>query len=281
MEKIYLWKNENIKTAADRPSITPFLLENAEKRPAILLIPGGGYGSVCEKTEGTPVARKFNELGFHVFVLDYRVAPERFPAPQLDAMRAIKIIRGNAGKWNVDADKICSCGFSAGGHLAASLGNLCDNLDASDGDEFDNYSHLPYAMILCYGVVAFEEWSHTGTQKNLLGDDFKNIRKDYSPAALVNEKTPPAFLWHTICDQMVDYRNSVEFALAMARYKRPCELMLGYWGDHGMLLAKNTADLCQWTSQAVNFIETVIEAEKDPSILQRYTHAYQALQVQS
>ncbi|MBR2510230.1 MAG: alpha/beta hydrolase [Lentisphaeria bacterium] len=276
MGKIYLWKDENIKTKADRPSITPFLLETSEKRPAILLIPGGGYGNVCEPTEGTPVARRFNELGYHVIVLDYRTAPERFPAPQLDAMRAMKIIRGNADKWNIDADKVCSCGFSAGGHLAASLGNLCDDLDASDGDEFDKYSHLPYAMILNYGVLAFEEWSHLGTQQNLLGEDFREIRSKYSPVNLVDEKTPPAFLWHTVCDQLVNYRCSIEFALAMAKNKRPCELMLGYWGEHGMLLAENTLDLCNWTNQAVNFVETLIAAEKDPAILERYTHAYQA-----
>ena len=112
MEKIYLWKDENIKTAADRPSVTLFLLDTAQKRPAILVIPGGGYGSVCESTEGSPIARKFNALGYHAFVLDYRVAPEVFPAPQLDAMRAMKIIRGNAAKWNIDADKVCCCGFS-------------------------------------------------------------------------------------------------------------------------------------------------------------------------
>ena len=278
MEKIYLWKDENIKTAADRPSVTLFLLDTAQKRPAILVIPGGGYGSVCESTEGSPIARKFNALGYHAFVLDYRVAPEVFPVPQLDAMRAMKIIRGNAAKWNIDADKVCCCGFSAGGHLAGSLGILCDGLDASDGDEFDKYPHAPYAMILCYGVLAFEDWSHEGTQKNLLGEDFKNIRHRYSLVNSVNKNTPPAFLLHTVCDQLVSYRNSIEFAEAMAKNERPCELMLGYWGKHGMLLAQNTLDISDWAEHAVNFIATLTEIEKDSDYLKRYTNAYQAQQ---
>lgn len=281
MEKIYLWKNASIKTQTDRPSITPFLLDDDKIRPAVLVIPGGGYGIVCESTEGSPIAKGFNELGFHAFVLDYRVAPEVFPAPQLDAMRAMKIIRGNAEKWHVDAEKICSCGFSAGGHLSGSLGNLCDNLDASDGDEFDKYPHVPYAMILCYGVLVFEDWSHLGTQENLLGKDFRNIRQDYSLNTLVNDKTPPTFLMHTVCDQMVSFRNSIEFASVMAKYKRPCELLLGYWGDHGMLLGKDTGDVSKWQELAVNFVKTLDEIEKNPEFLERYTNHYQARKVRN
>ena len=124
MEKIYLWQDASIKTLADRPSITPFLLNDGEKHPAVLIIPGGGYGGVCEATEGTPVAREFNQLGFHAFVLDYRVAPNRFPAPQQDAARGMRMIRYYAEQWNVLTDQIAVCGFSAGGHLAGSIGVL-------------------------------------------------------------------------------------------------------------------------------------------------------------
>ena len=112
-EKIYLWRDKEISNA----SIVPFLVEDGEKHPAILVIPGGGYGMVCEYTEGHHIAMAFNQLGYHAFVLDYRVAPNRYPAPQQDAIRAVKFIRGNADKWNVIPDKISSCGFSAGGHL--------------------------------------------------------------------------------------------------------------------------------------------------------------------
>ena len=113
-EKIYLWSDPSIRTRCDRPSITPYLCSEPGIRPAILVIPGGGYGMVCETTEGSPIARKFNELGFHAFVLDYRTAPSRWPEPQLDAMRAVKIIRGRADEWQIDGEKVSVCGFQPG-----------------------------------------------------------------------------------------------------------------------------------------------------------------------
>ena len=275
MNKIYLWSDENIKTKVDRPSIKTFLLDDNEKHPAVLVIPGGGYGLVCERTEGIPVARKFNELGYHAFVLDYRTAPNRFPAPQLDAMRAMKLIRANADKWNVDVGWIASCGFSAGGHLAGSLGMLCDGLNADNGDEADKFSHLPNVMLLCYGVLAFEDWSHLETQENLLGENFAETAFKFSLPRLVNENTPPAFVMHTICDQLVPYRNSLAFADAMAQQQRPCELALYYWGAHGMLLGNDTYDVVNWPAQAVEFIETLRRIEREPEFINRYTNAYQ------
>ena len=127
-DKFYLWKDQSVSHA----SIVPFLVEDGKKHPAILVIPGGGYGEVCEYSEGHHIALSFNKLGYHAFVLDYRVAPNRYPAPQQDAIRAVKFIRGNADKWNVEADKIVSCGFSAGGHLAGSIGVLYEKIEALD-----------------------------------------------------------------------------------------------------------------------------------------------------
>lgn len=278
MDKIYLWRDSAIKTQTDRPSIVPMLLDTPAA-PAVLVIPGGGYGMVCSSTEGCPIGKKFNQLGYHVFVLDYRTAPARFPEPQLDAMRAMKIIRANAQKWNIIPDQIYSCGFSAGAHLAGSLGILCDDLDASDNDFCDEVSHKPDGMILCYGVLAFEEWSHNGTQQNLLGEDFRSIRKNYSLPEFVGQNTPPAFLMHTICDQVVSYRNSIVFAEKMAQAQRPCELALNYWGDHGMLLGKNTLDVISWPEQADAFFKSVLQSQTDPEFRGRYTHAYQSQHV--
>ena len=278
MEKIYLWKDQSIKTKTDRPSIVPFLIDKPQA-PAILIIPGGGYGIVCEPTEGTPTAKKFNSLGYHTFVLDYRTAPARYPEPQLDAMRAMKMIRANAEKWGIIPNQIYTCGFSAGGHLAGCPGLICDDLDASDNDFCDSFSHIPNGMILCYGVLAFEDWSHVGSQQNLLGENFPALRKKCSLPEFVNEKTPPTFLLHTICDQVVSYRNSMVFAEKMAQAHRPCELALNYWGDHGMLLGKNTLDVINWPEQADAFLKSVLLSESDPEFRSRYTHPYQAKQV--
>ena len=276
MQKIYLWDDEKIKTAADRPSIT-FFSAGENPAPAVLVIPGGGYGNVCESTEGSPIARKFNEIGYHAFVLDYRTAPEySFPAPQLDAMRAMKIIRAGSKKWRIEPRRVYSCGFSAGAHLAGSLGIICDDLKFPVNDEYDEFSHVPDAMILCYGVLAFEDWSHMGTQMNLLGELPLEERRKYSLAANVGEKTPPAFVWHTICDQVVPFRNSIEFANAMAEFKRPCELALFYWGDHGMLSGTDTLDVSGWMMQADAFLKSLSLAESDPAFRERYTNKYQS-----
>ena len=276
LPEFYLWQDESIRTSVNRPSIKPMLCAGNEKRAAVLIIPGGGYGCVGESTEGTPIGRKFNELGYHAFILDYRTAPSRWPEPQLDAMRAMKIIRKNAGMWKVDEKKVSVCGFSAGAHLAGSLGILCDDLNDLCGDDLKKYSHLPFAMILCYGVLVFAPWSHNGTAQNLLGKDFSGDVKKYSLAENVSSATPPAFLMHTMCDQVVSFRNSIEFAQAMATSGRPCELMLNYWGAHGMLLGKNTLDVVNWPESAVNFIRTLEIMEEDKDYINHYTNGYQS-----
>ena len=276
MQKIYLWDDETVMGSRGRPSLDVRLCEGKKSAPAVLVIPGGGYGCVCESTEGTPIARKFNELGYHAFVLDYRTAPSRWPAPQLDAMRAVKLIRANAEKWGVIADQVAACGFSAGAHLAGSLGILCDGLDASNGDEADRASHVPDVLLLCYGVLSFAPWSHIGTQQNLLGEENMACAGEYSLPEKVTADTPPAFLMHTICDQVVPYRNSMEFAGAMAAHRRPCELMLYYWGDHGMLLGNDTSDVCRWPEAADGFMKSLWKSRNDPEFLKRYTNKYQA-----
>ena len=277
MDKVFLW-HDDVQAAGSgaSPSINPFLLDDGKIHPAVLVIPGGGYGCVCERTEGTPIACKFNELGFHAFVLDYRVSPNRWPQPQQDAMRAMKLIRANAEKWNVDPEWVATCGFSAGAHLAGSLGILCDRVDASAGDEADAFSHLPDVMILCYGVLSFAPWSHQGTRKNLIGEVSDEEAALYSLPENVTEATPPAFLMHTVCDKTVPFRNSMEFASAMAAKERPCELALNYWGTHGMLLGQNTLDVSEWPRQAVNFIMSLKALKEDAEYLNRYTGTYQS-----
>jgi len=275
-QTIHLWQDPAIRGQYHRPSITMRLLPSKQPRPAILIIPGGAYAGVATATEGTPIAKKFNALGYHTFVLYYRTSPARWPAPQLDAMRAMKMIRRHAAEWQVDPDRIAVCGFSAGAHLAGSLGILCDRLDASAGDECDRFSHRPDAMILCYGVLSFAPWSHEPSQRKLLGDGYEPKRMDYSLPEHVTRETPPAFLMHTISDQIVPYRNSVEFAQAMANAKRPCELMLFQWGKHGMLLGKNTQDVSAWPELADRFLKALEEAKRDPAFPERYTNKYQA-----
>ena len=273
MDKILLWKN------GAESSITPFLLNDGKMHPGMLVIPGGGYGTVCESTEGSPIARRFNELGYHAFVLDYRVAPHRFPEPQLDAFRAMKIIRGNAGKWNIIPDRIAAVGFSAGGHLCACLGTLSEEIDPRAGDEFDSVDPIPDGMILSYAVVSFlpENSGHIGSGKNLLAERLSELEKTYSLEFHVTQKTPPAFIWCTFGDQIVSYKNSIVFAQAMKKAGRPCELHIFAMGDHGMLLGLDTEDVVGWTAQADAFLKTQWAYRADPeAIRKKYTNPYQA-----
>ena len=270
-EKIYLWRDKEISNA----SIVPFLVEDGEKHPAILVIPGGGYGMVCEYTEGHHIAMAFNQLGYHAFVLDYRVAPNRYPAPQQDAIRAVKFIRGNADKWNVIPDKISSCGFSAGGHLAGSIGVLYEHIDACDNDEYDTIDGKVNAMILCYGVLTFNDWSNGETCKNLIGDD-PTLKKFCSLEKADLSSAPPAFIWATVGDELVSYRNSIVFAEAMIAAKRPCELRIFPYGKHGMLLGFDTLDVVEWVKSAVNFLETQWAVQENETlVMDKYTNPYQ------
>ena len=271
IERIDLWKGKDPCGSY----MTTFLLPALTPRPAVLVIPGGGYTSVCEKTEGPPAALAFNRLGFHAFVLNYRVAPNRFPAPLEDAVRAVKIIRGHADDWKIIPDRIVSCGFSAGGHLAGSLGILQKPQHGCAGDRYDAVSGKVDAMILCYGVLVHAPWSHAGSWKALTGGD-KTLADDCSLERKITGETPPAFVWATMRDQAVDCRNSIVFAEAMHAAGRPCELHLYPYGDHGMLLGLDTFDVIGWPTEAKRFLETQWAMQADPvGTREKYTHRYQ------
>ena len=271
-QKIALWNNKSDCNS----SITVFPAgDSSQPRPAVLVIPGGAYRVVCEATEGTPIALTFNRLGYHAFVLDYRVAPHTFPDALHDAVRAVKIIRAHAEEWQIIPDRIVSCGFSAGAHLAGSLGILADESFGNAGDEYDSCSGMVNAMILSYGVLVHAPWSHEGSWRNLSGGD-KQIVEQCSLDRKISVRTPPAFIWATMGDQIVDCRNSIVFAEAMRKAGRPCELHLYPWGDHGMLLGLDTPDVGSWPMAADRFLQAQWAMRENPEeIRKKYTNPYQ------
>ncbi len=223
-------------------------------RPALLVVPGGGYGCICEETEGYPIAEHFAGLGFQVFHLKYRVHPNLYPAPQQDLARAIRLIRRHADAWQVLPDQLAICGFSAGGHLCACAGTISAELPTQDGDQPDTECARPNALILCYPVITFGPFAHIGSGKNLLGERFDELAKTFSLENQVTPNTPPTFLWHTIEDQAVPYQNSLLFAEAMVKQKRPCEVHLFPSGQHGMQLGHGRKDIGLWPQMARNFL---------------------------
>ena len=258
--KMMLWSDRRIAPGEEesfQPYMTPYLLPGDQVRGCVIVLPGGGY-RVRADHEGGPVAERFNALGFHAFVVEYRVAPYVYPAPQEDALRAIKIVRAHAAEWKINPSKIAILGFSAGGRLACSTGIVYDEVAADNGDECDAVSARPDAMILCYPVITCQEGkAHFGSFECLLGG---NDRAAFAPCSWetrVTASTPPAFLWHTSEDSAVPVENSLEFALAMRRQKLPFELHVFPYGHHGLGLGtkEEYAEVRRWPELAGTWLE--------------------------
>jgi acetyl esterase/lipase len=243
-----------------QPVLDCYPLPGDRPRPAMVILPGGGYG-VRAPHEGVDVAERFNTLGMHAFVVQYRVAPYRFPAPQLDAFRAIRMVRALAGRpgnsWRLIAGQLAVCGFSAGGHLAASTGTMFADADvnALAGDDADAESPRPDALVLGYPVISFNsEWGHTGSGRNLLGAGREAENNRFSLEQRVSAGTPPTFLWHTADDGGVPVENSLRFVSALQRCGVPWGLHVFPHGRHGLGLAPECRDIRIWSELAAEFL---------------------------
>lgn len=239
-----------------------FLLDRPATPPAglVLICPGGGYGHRSPR-ESAIIAETFNRLGWPAVVLQYRVAPNVFPAPQKDALRALKIIRSRAAEWGVDKHQIAILGFSAGGHLAACTGTMWDRIDADAGDAVDREDARPDAMILCYPVIDLSI-GHPGSARNLLGktDPSASELEKLSLENSVSKGTPPAFLWHTAADAVIPCENSLLFAEAMWKLGNTAELHIFPRGPHGMAAGQDNDQVTEiriWPELASNFLKTV------------------------
>ena len=236
------------------PWLEPHPVQTDRPRGAVLVCPGGGYGHRAPH-EGSPVARRFNEAGIHGFVVQYRVSPHRHPEPIMDAARALRTIRSRADEWRVDPDRIAILGFSAGGHLAGSVGVHFDEDCTKAGDELDGVSCRPDAMILCYAVVSSQQFAHLGSFGNLLGPDAADEQRHYmSLEAHVAERTPPTFLWHTAEDPGVPVENSMLFASALSRCNVPFGLHVYPQRRHGLGLAPEEPHVATWAELACQWL---------------------------
>jgi len=224
------------------PLLLPFFMEGTEKKPCILVCPGGGYGFTSPR-EAEPIARAYNQRGFHVMVLHYRVAPHRHPAPLLDVSNTLSLIRKHADDLGVNPEKIVVCGFSAGGHLTASLGVHWNKPYLQNGITHEQGLNRPNGLILSYPVITSGEYAHRGSFENLLGPDpSQESLEEMSLEKQVGKQTPPAFLWHTLNDASVPVENSLLFAGAMKKAEVPFELHIFPEGPHGISLATAETD---------------------------------------
>ena len=207
------------------------------KKPAVLIIPGGGYSHVSPR-EAEPVALRFLAKGYAAFILDYAVAPAVFPTALREAAMAMRYIRLHASVFGVDSAMVAAVGFSAGGHLCGSLGTMYDAPELADiGTAL---LLRPDALGLCYPVTVGWGATHEGTFENISGGN-PDLRARLSLERHVRADMPPVFLWHTRDDGAVPCRNSLIFASALDEAGVDFALHIYRSGPHGLSTADNMA----------------------------------------
>ncbi len=231
----------------DVPSMTVWLAPADRATGAsVVICPGGGYAMLAADHEGKQVAEWLNSIGVSAFVLKYRLGPRyHHPAMLHDVQRAVRTARARAGEWKLDPKRVAVMGFSAGGHLASTIGTHFDKGDPHAVDPIDRESCRPDRLILVYPVIAIATpFGHGGSVRNLLGESpARALIEELSNEMRVTKDTPPTFLAHTNQDAGVPAENSIFFALALRKHKVPVELHLFERGGHGLGLGSGAKNL--------------------------------------
>ena len=226
---------------------------------SVVICPGGGYRILAIDHEGYAVARWFNERGISAFVLKYRLPNEEVMdnktiVPLLDAQQAIRLVRQNAEEWGLDPFKIGIMGFSAGGHLASTVGT---HFQKPVGSVEDTTSVRPDFMILGYPVVSMlETTTHGGSRKALLGSDPPlDLVRRFSNELQVTSETPPTFIVHSTDDQAVPVENSLQLYQALVEHSVPAEMHLYESGGHGYGMAEADEVLSTWMDRLSDWLK--------------------------
>jgi acetyl esterase/lipase len=231
------------------------------KRACILVCPGGGYSRLT-RHEGEPFCELFSSLGMVSGVVVSRIKPFQFPAPYMDACRAVRVIRSMADELDIDPNRIAIMGFSAGGHLAASVATRPEFYLDKDDDLAGKVSARPNRVILGYPAISLVTSYHTGCATNLLGpNSSEEQRREQSMELHVTKENPPAFIYHTSDDGAVLVENALMFASAYAREKVPCELHVYRSGPHGAGMALDRPALKSWTGLLVDWLSDWVKGE--------------------
>lgn len=265
------YKKIGVDNGGYQPTMSVYLPDNTKeidlerKHPTVVICPGGGYGFTSDR-EAEPIALKFVSAGFNAVVVRYSVAPATFPAALLELSSVVAKIRENKDEWNVDTEKIVVIGFSAGGHLAASLGVLWNKDFIKEYFGFKGGENKPNGMILCYPVISSGEKAHRGSFNNLLGENKDNseLLELVSLEKQISEDTAPAFIWHTFEDACVPVENSLDMASALKAKNIPFEMHIFPKGPHGLSLANETVyknysgnynEVQPWADMAIRWVK--------------------------
>ncbi len=247
------------------PTIEVYLPAKANANgQAMLIFPGGGYQILAYDWEGTDVAKFLNGKGVAGIVVKYRLPSsksqkDKHLVPLIDAQRALRMVRSKAVDFNIEPDKIGIMGFSAGGHLASTLGTHFNEKVYEPIDEIDDQSARPDFMALCYAVVSFKQmFAHQGSRKKLSGDDAEpSIIEYFSNEEQVSEDTPPTFLMHAADDPGVPVDNSIAFFKACKEKGVPATMHIYPTGGHGFSLARDNKHLRGWTERMFEWMESL------------------------
>jgi acetyl esterase/lipase len=238
---IKLWENDipfydaSLQTGQNEnaPSVTPYLLDGGGNRACVIVFPGGGYVKRAAH-EGEPVALWLNSLGFNAFVLNYRIAPYKYPAPIADAQRAVRYVRHNAKIYGINPNKIGILGFSAGGHLACLTAALYSEIFYDIRNKTDETSARPDAAVLCYPVVSLVQHVHAGSVEALLGSGSGKTKEELSGEMIAHSDMPPIFIWHTAEDKSVPAEHTLMLVQALKTKNVPVDCHIYNNGAHGL-----------------------------------------------
>ncbi|MEY8338772.1 alpha/beta hydrolase [Lachnospiraceae bacterium 62-35] len=222
-------------------------------RPAVIICPGGAY-EFCSDRESEPGAVQFLAMGYHAFVLNYSTAPSCFPTALVELAKAVALIRKHGREWEIDRDRIAVCGFSAGGHLAASLGTFWNQKEIYQAAGAEPEDIRPDRLILCYPVISSGPYGHQPSFQNLLGKKYENgpAMDQVSLEKKAGSQIPPVFMWHTDEDKTVPAENTLLYALALRKAGVSVEYHLFPRGRHGLALA--TADSAKGGEEERDYI---------------------------
>lgn len=231
-------------TAVTTPTLDYYPAEGGDNKPAVIICPGGSYFGLTYIWEGTVQALWFQKMGVSAFVLKYRLPKDetmenRSIGPLMDAQQAIRYVRSKAQELGIDKNRIGVAGFSAGGHLAASLST---RYDEKVYNAKIKESARPDFSVLVYPVISMDSaYTEKGTKACLIGDANAQTIEQFSNDKQVTSNTPPTFMVHAINDNLVTYKNSTLYIEALSKAGVECELHLYSRGDHG-LQVKNPAE---------------------------------------
>jgi acetyl esterase/lipase len=271
----YLWNEkplvspdrEHVKDqrvyAVDNASMTPYWPEaGKENGAAIVIFPGGGYVRLAINHEGHDIAKWFAARGVTAFVVKYRMQEHGFPAPLLDGLRAVRQVRKHAQGWGIDPTKVGVIGFSAGGHVAASVATR-SGFAVDNNDPLGEISARPDFAILGYPVITLEGAdAHAGSRKALLGDNpGPQLVHDNSLQFQVTDQVPPVFMLHGIGDQAVPVSNSLVFFNEVQKHNKQSELHIYNSAIHGVGMIQGQGSISLWPDALEAWLQQLLDAK--------------------